>query len=124
MIRHAVALALVFCVAGTGFAQAKKTSVVEPDKKVESSEPTDNRTATKKKADADAAAGAVGIMIGMICFGAFVYLVPTMIAVMRGHANTGPIVIVNIILGWTMIGWVVALAWAFSNQDSGNRIAG
>jgi hypothetical protein len=36
------------------------------------------------------------------------YFLPTIIALL-GHRLTAPIVVVNLILGWTLIGWVVAL---------------
>ena len=42
------------------------------------------------------------------------YFLPTIVAVVRGHHNPGPLVIVNLLLGWTLIGWVAALAMAFS----------
>ena len=43
-----------------------------------------------------------------------VYGAPTFVALKRVHHQTGPIVIVNLFLGWTLVGWVVALAWAVS----------
>lgn len=30
---------------------------------------------------------------------------------------TAPIIIVNTFLGWSVIGWVLALAWAFTVQE-------
>jgi hypothetical protein len=41
------------------------------------------------------------------------YYAPTMLAIERGHPNAIPIGIINATLGWTLIGWIVALAWAF-----------
>jgi len=43
------------------------------------------------------------------------YFVPAVIAAHRHHPQQGPIIIVDIFLGWTLIGWVVALAWACSS---------
>ena len=43
---------------------------------------------------------------------AAMYLVPTIVAVARHHHQTGAIVVINLLLGWTFIGWVVALAMA------------
>jgi Superinfection immunity protein len=40
------------------------------------------------------------------------YFVPTFVAHRRGHRNAGAIAVLNILLGWTLIGWVVALVWA------------
>lgn len=42
-----------------------------------------------------------------------IYFLPTIIAGKNKKKNGAAIVIVNIFLGWTFIGWVVALAWAF-----------
>jgi len=42
------------------------------------------------------------------------YFVPTAVAMKRGHQNTAAIVVINIFLGWTLLGWVAALAWAVS----------
>jgi hypothetical protein len=45
---------------------------------------------------------------------AAVYILPTFIAAARRHKNGAPIMIVNIMLGWTLVGWIVCFAWAFS----------
>jgi hypothetical protein len=43
----------------------------------------------------------------------FLYCLPAFVAVWRDHRNLNSIVVVNIFLGWTFVGWVIALAWAF-----------
>jgi hypothetical protein len=43
---------------------------------------------------------------------AAVYLAPTIIAVARNVPNTGSVAVINIALGWTVLGWVAALAMA------------
>lgn len=48
----------------------------------------------------------------------FVYFVPTVVAVSKGRANAGAIVVLNILLGWTFVGWVVALVWAITDGDT------
>jgi hypothetical protein len=63
---------------------------------------------------ADAAAGALAIYV---IIGIAFYFLPTIVAVARHYRSTGSVVVVNLLLGWTVIGWVVALAMAFgSNQ--------
>jgi Superinfection immunity protein len=42
------------------------------------------------------------------------YLVPSFIASMRGHRNAGAIFILNLLAGWTFVGWIVAMVWAFT----------
>lgn len=44
------------------------------------------------------------------------YMLPTLFALARSHRNTAPILIVNLCFGWTILGWIVCLAWAFSAQ--------
>lgn len=45
-----------------------------------------------------------------------VYLIPTIIAFARGHASKWGISVLNIVLGWSLVFWVVALIWALSNK--------
>jgi RsiW-degrading membrane proteinase PrsW (M82 family) len=42
------------------------------------------------------------------------YFLPVIIAKSRHHHQTGAIFVVDLFLGWTLLGWVVALAWACS----------
>lgn len=41
---------------------------------------------------------------------------PTIVAVRRKHGNAVPIFLTNLLLGWTIIGWAVALIWAYTEQ--------
>lgn len=45
-----------------------------------------------------------------------VYLTPTIIAFARGHASKWGIGVLNIVLGWSLVFWVVALIWSLSNK--------
>lgn len=45
-------------------------------------------------------------------FGFVVYFLPSIIALARNKRDITAIVLLNFFLGWTMIGWVVALVWA------------
>jgi len=40
------------------------------------------------------------------------YLLPVIIAVRRKHPNVTAIVLLDTLLGWTLIEWIVALIWA------------
>jgi hypothetical protein len=44
------------------------------------------------------------------------YFLPTIAAESRKHKNAESILIVNLFLGWTFLGWVIALAWAFTSN--------
>lgn len=42
------------------------------------------------------------------------YFLPSIIAFTRKHHNSAAILILNIFLGWTLIGWIIALVWSFT----------
>lgn len=44
------------------------------------------------------------------------YLTPSALALHRNCVSTGWIVAINVLLGWTLFGWVVALGWAMSGK--------
>lgn len=44
------------------------------------------------------------------------YFLPSIIALFRSKSNTTAIVMLNLFLGWTFIGWVVALIWAVTKD--------
>jgi hypothetical protein len=46
------------------------------------------------------------------------YLLPTIIAVLRKHQHMPAIAAVNILLGWSFLGWVAALVWALTESRS------
>lgn len=46
------------------------------------------------------------------------YLLPGIIGSSREHKNSTAIWVLNIVLGWSFLGWVAALVWAFTNPGS------
>ena len=48
--------------------------------------------------------------------GLVMYFLPSIVAFARSKRDTASIVLLNFFLGWTMIGWVVALVWAFKTD--------
>lgn len=58
--------------------------------------------------------GGVTVGIVMLILLAFLYFIPTIIAVKRDHPSYLAIFAVNLILGWMLIGWVIALVWSLS----------
>ena len=44
--------------------------------------------------------------------GTILYFLPTIIAALKSKRDTLSIFLLNFFLGWTMIGWLVALIWA------------
>ncbi|HET9410176.1 MAG TPA: superinfection immunity protein [Candidatus Sulfotelmatobacter sp.] len=49
-------------------------------------------------------------------FGFLMYFLPSIVAFARSKRDTTAIVLLNFFLGWTLIGWVVALVWAFKED--------
>jgi hypothetical protein len=54
------------------------------------------------------------IIAFLIIFG---YFIPSIMALSNKKKNKSSIIVVNIFLGWTFIGWVVALSWAISKDN-------
>ena len=54
----------------------------------------------------------LGELMNLILLLGLLYFVPVAVAGMRGCKAYAGIAVVNIFLGWTLVGWVVALAWA------------
>jgi RsiW-degrading membrane proteinase PrsW (M82 family) len=53
-------------------------------------------------------------ILGLILIGAVIalYFLPTIVASNRSHQSRGSILVINLFLGWTLLGWVLSLAWA------------
>ena len=68
---------------------------------------------------ADPTGAIVGIVMLLIVLvvGLAIYFLPTGIAMLRNHPNFTPIFLVNLLLGWICIGWIVALVWSFTAID-------
>jgi Superinfection immunity protein len=50
------------------------------------------------------------------------YILPSIVAGKRGHPQNVAIFALNILLGWTFIGWVAALVWALTGDAGGSGI--
>jgi len=44
-----------------------------------------------------------------------IYFIPTIIAIAK-ERQPGAITALNLFLGWTFIGWVIALVWALTDK--------
>jgi hypothetical protein len=52
----------------------------------------------------------------LILVGFCVYFLPGINACMRHHRNESAITALNLLLGWTLLGWVIALVWSFTDN--------
>jgi T4 superinfection immunity protein len=54
-----------------------------------------------------------------------VYFLPGIVATSRHHPNMDTIFVLNLCLGWTILGWILALVWAFTyvgpSEDTHDR---
>ncbi|WP_190121988.1 superinfection immunity protein [Streptomyces inusitatus] len=57
----------------------------------------------------------IAVAVGVILF--IAYFVPTIVAFTRNVPNSGSVLVINLLLGWTLIGWIVALAMAARSQS-------
>ena len=53
-----------------------------------------------------------------------IYFLPAYAAMHRKHKSVGAITIVNLLLGWTVVGWLWALIWANTGNvaDAGPQV--
>ena len=56
-----------------------------------------------------------------IIFVLLIYFLPTIVAWCRWHRNEYAIGMLNTFLGWTFIGWAVALVWAYVDNTQPHR---
>lgn len=52
----------------------------------------------------------VGVVLIIILIG--IYMLPTIVGAVRKVVNIGSVFAINLLLGWTLVGWAVALAMA------------
>lgn len=52
------------------------------------------------------------VTIVMLLLVVVIYMLPTFIAFGRQHPKRQDIAVVNILLGWTLIGWIGVFLWA------------
>lgn len=53
----------------------------------------------------------------ILLISALMYFLPTVIALARSHHNGFAIFLTNLLLGWTLIGWVIALIWSVTASE-------
>lgn len=53
--------------------------------------------------------------LALIGIGILIYFIPSIVAHNKSQATS--VLILNLFLGWTFVGWVAALVWAVSNQS-------
>lgn len=58
------------------------------------------------------------VFLALLALGSGGYLIPTLVAYCRQHHNGLAIFLLNLLLGWTIVGWVISLVWACTRVRS------
>ncbi len=61
--------------------------------------------------------GDVVSSIDFFVIGLWIYFLPALHALWKKRRNRGAIFALNFFLGWTLIGWIVALVWSLTNDS-------
>ena len=54
----------------------------------------------------------VGIGLFVMAASLFAYFLPALVANHRKHPQGNAIFLLNLLLGWTLLGWIAALVWS------------
>ena len=65
-------------------------------------------------------AGTVVLGAGSFFLAVLAYFLPWIIALLRGTKSNCGIFFVNLLLGWTMVGWFIAFIWALVAERKSN----
>lgn len=60
----------------------------------------------------DGDGGSLIVLLLIVC----AYFLPAIIAEARHHQNSTAITLLNLLLGWTVLGWIAALIWASTSN--------
>ncbi len=64
-------------------------------------------------------AGNIGTGAAILLLAA--YFLPTIVAAWRRHLSAGAIFVLNLVFGWTFVGWIFALIWSLTSNTARNR---
>jgi len=62
------------------------------------------------------------LFAALIFVGFLVYMIPSIVANARKNPNANAITVLNLLLGWTFLGWVISLVWAFVGESQPRRM--
>jgi hypothetical protein len=84
------------------------------------SAPAAPRGTTSAAVIADLFEGTVGLvlLLALLLVGLLLYATPSFIAFMRGHHQRFAILALNLLVGWSFLGWVASLVWSLTETRS------
>jgi uncharacterized membrane protein len=65
----------------------------------------------------------VMVALGLIALAVWIYFIPATTAARRNHHNATAIFVFNLLLGWTFLGWALALVWSLTAPAPQTTIA-
>ena len=60
-------------------------------------------------------------LVSWLYISLIIYFIPLIVAHIRKHNNICAIAILNIVLGWTFLGWLAALLWSLNSDIKENN---
>lgn len=100
---------------------AAKPADTTPKNVVIPADPTPNAPVSKAQKDHEDNETVVAALLA-IALALALYFTPTIVASRREHMSIGSIFVVNLFFGWTLLGWVLSLAWALNSNTRRNMI--
>lgn len=70
----------------------------------------------------DISVPSVVVFVALSALSLVLYFLPTGVAAYRQIPNIGPVIVINIFLGWTFLGWVAALAMSVAGRATTNEL--
>ncbi len=64
----------------------------------------------------------VSLLVTIVVVTVLLYFIPSVVALMRRHAYLKQVLVLNVILGWSTIGWVALLVWAFVGGEIPDKL--
>jgi hypothetical protein len=61
-----------------------------------------------------------GFVLIIFAAGVVLYFLPAIIAISNKHTKSGLIFLINLLVGWTLIGWLACLIWSFIDKEKGD----
>ena len=60
------------------------------------------------------------LILIIVAISVTIYIIPLIVAIKKKHPYKVPIILINIFLGWSFLGWVGALIWACILPEQNN----
>lgn len=62
-------------------------------------------------------------VILLVFGGLLAYFLPAIVAHGRKHNNKGAIAVLNLLAGWTVVGWIASLVWAATSNVQQRQVS-